>query len=159
MRQLVGRAHHEVLEGELRVSKAVRLPLGRGGAALKLQEPGVVQDLHLEVHGEDVVKGGLDAVQKEGLQIPPFEIAGAVEIAGIALDIHHAELVEPGGNGGFGERPPELAQDILPNVGDGVQKETPLFSKHLFIIAEKAAIGNTYSNNKQRVLNDAFPSS
>ena len=127
MGQLVGRAHHEVLKSELRVGEAVRLPPGRG-APLELQQAGVVQDLHLEVHGEDVPEGGLDIVQKQGFQIAPLEIAGAVEIAGIAPDVHNAQFVEPGGDGGFGERPPELAQDILPNVGDGVQTgSTSLF--------------------------------
>jgi hypothetical protein len=83
-----------------------------------------------------------------------------VEVAGAAFDVHDAQLVEPGGDGGLGERPPELAQDILPNVGNGVQKgNTSLsnFTKHLFIITEKEAYGNTYSNNKRRILNRETP--
>ena len=127
MGQLVGGAHHEVVKGEFGVGKALRLPF-RGGSALELQKARVVQNLHLEIRGENVMEGGLDVGEEQGFQVSPFEVAGTVEIAGIALDIYDAEFIEPGGNGGLGERPPELAQDILPNVGDGIQKgNTSLF--------------------------------
>ena len=59
--QLVGGAHHEILKGELRVGEPLGLALGRGGA-LKLHQPRVVQNLHLEVRGEKVVEGCLDVV-------------------------------------------------------------------------------------------------
>ena len=125
--QLIGGAHYEVVEGEFGVGKAVCLPL-RGPAALVFQKARVVENLHLEIRGENVVEGGFDVVEKQGLQVSPFEVAGAVEVTGIALDVHDAKFVEPGGNGGLGERPPKLAQDILPNVGDGIQKgNTSLF--------------------------------
>lgn len=54
------------------------------------------------------MKSRLDVVQKEGFQITSFEIAGAVEITGAAPDVHDLEFVEPSGDGGFGERSPEL---------------------------------------------------
>ena len=132
--QLVGGAHHEVLKGKFRVGKAVRLSLRRG-PPLELQKPGVVQNSNLEVDGKDIPQGGLDVVQKEGLQVAPFKIAGAVELADAALDIHNAQLIKPGGDGSLGERPPELTQDIFPDVGDGVQTG----STSLFIRADTRA--------------------
>ena len=70
--QLVGGAHHEVLKGKFRVGKAVRLSLRRG-PPLELQKPGVVQNSNLEVDGKDIPQGGLDVVQKEGLQVAPLK--------------------------------------------------------------------------------------
>ena len=119
--QLVGWAHNKIPEGKLRVGKAVRLALGRG-PPLEFQEPGVVENLHLKVGGKDIPKGGLDVVQKQGFQVPPFEIAGAVQVAGIAPDVHDAQLVEPGGDGGLGERTPQLVKNVFPNIGDGIQR-------------------------------------
>lgn len=99
------------------------------------------------------MKGGLDVGQKQGLQIAPFKIAGTVKIAGIPPDVHDAQLVEPGGQGGLGERPRSWRRTFSQMSVTEFKREAPLFQKHLFIIAEKEANGNTYSNNKRRVLN------
>ena len=66
--------------------------------------------------------------EKKGLQVTPFKVAGAVKIADASPDVHDFKLVKPGGNGGFGECAPELAQDVFPNVSDGIQEgNTSLF--------------------------------
>ena len=49
----------------------------------------------------------------------------------------------------------QLGKHIVPYIGDGIQKETPLSSKKIdkavqFIIPKKGADYNTYSNNKNR---------
>ena len=42
--------------------------------------------------------------------------------------VHGFQLVEPGVDGGLGELSFQLGENIVPHVGDGIQKETPLSS-------------------------------
>ena len=56
--QLVGRAHHEGLECELRGSEPLTLAVR--AVILELCVIQVVQNLHFKIRGENVVKGGLD---------------------------------------------------------------------------------------------------
>ena len=39
----------------------------------------------------------------------------------IALDVHRGQFVEPCGDGGLGQVPLQLLQDILPDIGDRIQ--------------------------------------
>ena len=71
---------------------------------------------------------GLDVFQKQGFDISPLEIVGAVQDKRVPPDIHSLEFVEPGGNGGFRKVPLELSEHIVPHVSDGIQKKTPLSS-------------------------------
>ena len=80
------------------------------------------------MNSAEVKRSDLDVGQEEGLNVTPLEIVGTVEEAGAASNVHNGELVKPGGNGGFGERSIQLAEDILPNVGDRIQKNTSLLS-------------------------------
>lgn len=127
MSQFVGRADDKGFKGKFGVSEAFRL-LFRSGAALKLQEASIVQNFNIKIRGENVMKGRLDIIQKKGFEVSPFEVAGAMQKAYAASDVHNGELVKPGGNSRFGKRAPKLAQDIFPDVGNRIQKgNTSLF--------------------------------
>ena len=99
--QLVGRAHHEGLECELRGSEPLTLAVR--AVILELCVIQVVQNLHFKIRGENVVKGGLDVFHEQGLDIAFFKVVGTVEDKRIALDVHRLQFVEPGGNGGLRE--------------------------------------------------------
>ena len=151
--QLVGGAHHEGLKRELRGGESLALAVGTAIVQLRIVQ--IVQDLHLEICGEDIMEGGFDVFHEQGFDISLFEVVGTVEEKRIALDVHGLQFVEPGGNGGLRELALQLGKHIVPYIGDGIQKETPLSSKKIdkavqFIIPKKGANYNTYSNNKNR---------
>ena len=79
------------------------IALGVGTVVVQLRVVQVVQDLHLEIRGEDVVEGRLDIFHEQGLDISLFEVVGTVEDKRIALDVHSLQFVEPGGDGGLRE--------------------------------------------------------
>ena len=123
--QLVGGAHHEGVKGEFIGGEAVALLFG---GAVHFRVGRIVQNADLKIHGENIPQGGLDVFHEQGLDGAFFKIIGAVEDKGIALDIHGFQLVEPGVDGGLGELSFQLGENIVPHVGDGIQKETPLSS-------------------------------
>ena len=125
--ELVGRSHDKGLEGEFSGGKAVGFFLRR--AALKLLKTGIIQKLDLKISGEDIVQSGLDVGKKEGFNIALLEFVGTVEEAGIPPDIDDGQLIEPGRDGRFRKSAPELAEDVLPDIGDGIQQQTPLLLK------------------------------
>ena len=94
--KLVGRAHHESIKGELVGGKAVALFFHITPEFLKGE---IVQNLHFEVGGENVVEHAFDVFQEKRLDIAFFKVVGAVQDKRIAPDIHGFQLVEPGGNG------------------------------------------------------------
>ena len=99
--QLVGRPHHERLEGEFVGGEAVavlfRLVALDGGKAR------IVQDGDVEIGGEDVQQRILDVLHEKGFDVAPFEVVCAVEDECIAPDVHRLEFIEPGGDGSFRE--------------------------------------------------------
>ena len=123
--ELVGGADYKGLEGKFGGCEPVRLPLGRS-AALKFNQAVVVEDFDLEIHGENVMERVFDVAEKEGFNVSLFEVVGTVEKAGVSPDIDNRQFVEPGGDGGFGESPPKLPEDVFPDIGYGIQAEAPL---------------------------------
>jgi len=99
--QLVLRPHHIRLEGE-----GVGIQQGAGlirGHAVIGSQLLVVEDLHLQIGGEDVLQRRLDVLHETGLDGAFFEGVAAMQHEGGVLHGDHVHLVEPCADGGLAE--------------------------------------------------------
>ena len=121
--QLVLGSDDEGLKGEavaaLRVAGMVRPDAVVGGQHV------VIQDLHLQVGGEDVLQGRLDVLDELLFDDVLFEGVAAVEHEGRVLHGDHVHLVEPHVDGGLGQLGLQLPHHAFPYVGVRIQSKRP----------------------------------
>ena len=99
--QLVLRPHHIRLEGEgVGIQQGAGLIRGHTVIGSQLL---VVEDLHLQIGGEDVLQRRLDVLHETGLDGAFFEGVAAMQHEGGVLHGDHVYLVEPCADGGLAE--------------------------------------------------------
>ena len=99
--QLVLRPHHIRLEGEgVGIQQGTGLIRGHTVIGSQLL---VVEDLHLQIGGEDVLQRRLDVLHETGLDGAFFEGVAAMQHEGGVLHGDHVHLVEPCADGGLAE--------------------------------------------------------
>ena len=99
--QLVLRPHHIRLEGEgVGIQQGAGLIRGHTVIGSQLL---VVEDLHLQIGGEDVLQRRLDVLHETGLDGAFFEGVAAMQHEGGVLHGDHVHLVEPCADGGLAE--------------------------------------------------------
>ena len=99
--QLVLRPHHIRLEGEgVGIQQGTGLIRGHTVIGSQLL---VVEDLHLQIGGEDVLQRRLDVLHETGLDGAFFEGVAAMQHEGGVLHGDHVHLVKPCADGGLAE--------------------------------------------------------
>ena len=99
--QLVLRPHHIRLEGEgVGIQQGTGLIRGHTVIGSQLL---VVEDLYLQIGGEDVLQRRLDVLHETGLDGAFFEGVAAMQHEGGVLHGDHVHLVEPCADGGLAE--------------------------------------------------------
>ncbi len=124
--ELVGGAHHEPLKGVfLRAGEKALVP----GPVPQLPALQVAasQHLHLEVGGEELVKGLLDGGKVAGDDDVPLEVGGGVEDKFVPLHGHGHRVVEPGVDGGGRHVRLHEGKDAGPDIGGGIHLGTSFF--------------------------------
>ncbi len=110
----VGRAYHEIVEGELGIEVH-----GRGGLALLL--PGVhfliAVNQELCVGIENLLQSVLDQVGAPAADDLPAEVRGRIEDQVIFVQLYHLGVVQPGGNGHSPQTFFNIAENLCPDIG------------------------------------------
>ena len=120
--ELVAVAHNEGIEGKFaglqKRSRLFGLLLPKSVALADGEE------LHVEIGGEDLLQCRLEVRQEEGFDRPALEVVGTAEVKGHIADGDRLHLVEPGGDGRFGQTAGAQAfEHDLPDVSYRVQRK------------------------------------
>ena len=110
----VGRAHHKIIKGKLRVKVH-----GRGGLALLLSGVQflVAVDQKLGVGIENLLQSILNQIGAPAADDLPAKIRGGIENQVVFVQLHDLGIVQPGRDGDSPQALLNIAENLCPDIG------------------------------------------